>query len=97
MLMLDAGFAAGGMNPSGSNVIDKFLFSSNTTAASHGTLTVGAAAGMGQSSTTHGYISGGYTSPVIASIDKFPYASNSGATDHGDLTVAKRWGAGTQY
>ena len=53
------GYVGGGhIGASRTNAIDKFAFSSNTTAASHGTLTVGAAAGMGQSSTTHGYISG---------------------------------------
>ena len=88
-----AGFAAGGINPSGSNVIDKFLFSSNTTATDHGDLSVVRGIQGGQSSSTHGYTSGGGYTPenggYAFTIDKFSFATAGNATDHGDLTVAR--------
>ena len=88
-----AGFAAGGINPSGSNVIDKFLFSSNTTATDHGDLSVVRGIMGGQSSNTHGYTSGGGNTPenggYAFTIDKFSFATAGNATDHGDLTIAR--------
>ena len=89
-----AGFVAGGFETI--NVIDKFSFASNTTAADHGDLITGRYNPAASSSKTHGYAAGGrVNTPSVThftEIDKFSFASVAAATDHGDLTVA-RYGA----
>ena len=74
------------------NVIEKFAFSSNTTASDHGDLTRNQYGGTGQSSTTHGFYSGG-SEPIIASVDKFSFSSNAGSSTHGNLSQARQDGA----
>ena len=75
----------------GTNIIDRYSFSSSGNAADVGDMTVSAVSRAGCSSETHGYGSG-YTwspsgTPSFATIDKFAFGSSSNATDVGDLTV----------
>jgi hypothetical protein len=97
------GYNTGGIrNPPpviGSNIIDKFPFTSGfTTATDVGNLTVGKLSyHAGHSSIRYGfgYTSGG-ASPQsnpqnLNVIDKFPFASDDNASDVGDLTVARTY------
>ena len=86
-----AGFAVGGYG-SGPllNSIDKFDFSSNTTASDHGDLVQAASSSAAASSRTHGYCAGGGTTPNTDMIQKYPFATASGSTDQGNLTSARR-------
>jgi hypothetical protein len=89
------GYASGGGTTPpagvlGSNVIDKFSFTSDANATDVGDLTVARYNVVGQSSTTHGYSSGG-SSNVI---DKFTFSADANATDVGDLTVGRISSAG---
>jgi len=77
-----SGYSSGGYP--GSNVIDKFPFSSDANAADVGDLTVSRQFPAGQSSSVSGYNSGGY-SPYKDVIDKFSFASDGNATDVGNL------------
>jgi hypothetical protein len=80
------GYVSGG---SGSNVIDKFPFATDTNATDHGDLTVARYYISGQSSQTHGYTSGGHPANQDV-IDKFSFAGSSvSATDVGNLTGAR--------
>ena len=88
-----SGYTSGGANPSNSNIIEKFSFTSDGDATDVGDLTVSRGYGGGQSSTTHGYQSGGHSPPTNV-IDKFSFATDGDATDVGDLTVARTGCAG---
>ena len=81
------GFTMGGSAPS--NVIDKFAFSSNTTAIDHGDLSVARGYASGSRSGTEGFTGGGFVSSNSNVIDKFAFSSNTTAIDHGDLSVAR--------
>jgi len=86
----NSGFASGGYTGSRSNVIDKFSFTSNTTATDHGDLSASRSSPSGSSSSDNGYTAGGDdTSPNSTIIDKFSFTSNTTATDHGDLNQAR--------
>ena len=90
-----SGYTVGGANPSPSNVIEKFSFTSDGNGTDVGDLTSARGYGGGQSSTTHGYTSGGYLQPAVGNIiDKFTFVSDGNAVDHGDLTVARNGCAG---
>ena len=92
-----AGFTCGG-DPSNINIIDKFLFATDSNAVDHGDLTIGGDAMAGQSSSTHGYTTGGGNPGGGASglndIQKFLFATKSNATDVGDLLAAKKAASG---
>ena len=86
---LTHGYVAGGML-TGSNwtaVIEKFLFSSNTTAAGNGDLSEARQLSMGSSSATDGFTAGGNNNSWSqqTSIDKWSFSSNTTSADHGDL------------
>ena len=73
--------------------IDRFSFTSNTTATDHGDLSRATSGCNGCSSSTNGYAVGGNLGPSnIQSniIDTFTFGSNSNATDHGDMSMAGR-------
>lgn len=82
----------------GYRTIQKFSFAAAVTNASYsGDLVANTRVAMGQSSTTHGYISGGFIPGVPAfytSIVKFPFATDTNASSVGDLTQGRRQGAG---
>ena len=90
------GYLAGGHTQpaTGSNVIQKFSFSSDGNATDVGDLTYNSWWGSGSSSTTHGYHAGGYKNPPSSpypistrnDIQKWPFSSDTNATDVGDLT-----------
>jgi hypothetical protein len=85
--------------PTGSFVLDKFLFSSDSvTAVSHGTLTVNKTESSGQSSTTNGYATGGVPpaplSPAYNTIHRFPFVTTGDSIDAADLTTTSVRGAG---
>ena len=80
------GYTSGGLNPSSTNVIDKFPFSSNSNATVVGDLTQAGRGSGGQSSQTPGYVSGNGASNVI---DKFTISTDANATDVGDLTAGR--------
>ena len=90
------GYSSGGYTGSISDVIDRFAFSSNTTATDWGNLTLARYAVSGQSSATDGFTSSGYIGSNSNSntIDKFSFTSSSGASDHGDISSTRRWLAG---
>jgi len=96
-----SGFASGGNNGFGTwrDLIERFPFSSDSNAASVGTLVSAKDWAAGQSSGTAGYVSGGRFptgSPAItARIDKFLFASTAAATNIGNLT-AGRYAVGGQ-
>ncbi|SVB90734.1 uncharacterized protein METZ01_LOCUS243588, partial [marine metagenome] len=68
------------------NVIDKFLFSSNTTATDVGDLLANKYWGAATNSGSHGYIAGFYDR---INIEKFSFASNGNTTNVGNLTVMR--------
>ena len=91
------GYTSGGSIPgpnnttTQTNTIEKFPFTSDTSASSVGVITPGIRANVaGQSSATHGYTTAGFRAPSISynTIDKFPFASDANASDVGDLTIA---------
>ena len=73
--------------PQYNKLVDKFSFSSDATASSHGTLTQNRYGLTGLHSSTHGYAAGGYGdgNPKTNIIDKIDFASSGSGTDHGDL------------
>jgi len=91
---LTHGFFAGGTGTI--NVIDKFAFASNTTAADHGDLYLAKINGCGSSSTTYGYSAGSSTPSSGNGIDKFAFATNTTGTDVGNLTQGNKYMAGNQ-
>ena len=71
-------------------IVDKFSFASNTTASSHGTLTLERYGITGLHSSTHAFAAGGYNNvPSHGTktniLDKVAFASNTSGIDHGDL------------
>ena len=71
--------------------IDKFSFSSNTTATDIGSLMVARNGSTGNPSTTHGYtMGGGNSGPVVTKCDKFNYSGAFSISDVAGLTTAKR-------
>lgn len=92
------GYTSGGER-SASNVIDKFPFSSDTSATDVGDLTVARSSVNGQSSVSHGYVGGGdggaptYT-PLYNIKDMFSFASDYNAIDVGDMSQTNSGAAG---
>ena len=87
-----SGYTSGGRpTPAfiGTNVIDKFPFSTDANAASVGVLSQARRPIAGQSSFVSGYSTGGYVPPVQTTIDKFPFATDANATFVGNLTQTK--------
>jgi len=88
------GFTSGGIG--GANVIDKYLFSGNSTASDHGDLSINRwYTNAGASSSTQGFTSCGYNGSFLSSIDKFDFSSNTTASSHGNNDVTKYDCAGT--
>jgi hypothetical protein len=96
---LTNGYVSGGAqtdnSANGTNVIDKFPFSTDTNASDVGDLSVTRGGNSGQTSRTHGYNSGGLSNlslppfVVYNTIDKFSFSSDGNASDVGDLTQAR--------
>lgn len=77
------------------NTIDKFPFSSDTSASDVGEITVARYYAATQSSIESGYMAGGRISPANTdAIDKFPFSSDTPATDVGEITSARYGAAG---
>lgn len=105
----DHGYTSSGASttpfpPVRSNIIDKFSFASDGSAADVGDVTFVTERGAGSSSTTHGYHVGGLgpypISPfnsVYSSIQKFSFASNGNALSVGELIAGRYGHAGQQY
>jgi len=95
-----SGYSSGGNNgvtsPAFENKIDKFPFSSDSSATDVGDLTQNRQGVAGQSSQVSGYTSGGATPPSnnLDTIDKFPFSSDANATDIGELSATKNGAAG---
>ena len=91
----NSGGSAGASPPfTGSNIIDKFPFATDTNATDVGDLQQARSDLTGQSSTTHGYASGGVIPPAnpiiqVNTIEKFPFASDTNATDIADMFQAR--------
>ena len=85
-----SGYTIGGGTPTYVNTIDKFPFSSFTTASDVGDLTDTIRFGHGASSATDGYLAGGsdpsFVNPGpggrVDTIQKFPFASDTNATNN---------------
>jgi len=94
----DYGYAAAGQHGSAGSwlsqsQIDKYAFSSNTTATDVGDLSVSRWAPTGCSSSTHGFASGGNLSSTV--IDKFSFSSEGTAASHGNLINTKYFASGS--
>ena len=94
-----SGYTSGGnrspADPKFDTRVDKFPFSSDTSATEVGNLTAGRRELSGQSSTTHGYSSGGSAPDGFKDFtDKFPFSSDTDATHVGDLTLGRSQVAG---
>jgi len=85
-----AGFVSGGaVTPTTKFcIIERFPFTSDSTAINVGNLSQAREDHASQSSATHGYSSGGFC-PVRATIDRFPFSSCGVATSVGSLTIAR--------
>ena len=95
------GYSSGGQSTTSPGtiyqaIIDKFPFSADGNATDVGDLIRSTVAPLGQSSTTHGYISGGFDPGLgqFNEIQKFPFISDANTTDVGDLTEAGSAGQG---
>ena len=101
---VSGGWASGSGATVGTNIIEKFPFSSDANSADVGDLTINSGnSRAGASSTASGYTSGGTGGPPsgpsqqrIRVIDKFPFSSDTNASDVGDLTKDRREQAGQQ-
>jgi len=88
------GYVLGGFPGSGTNAdntIDRFPFSSDTSATDVANLATPNYEGAGCSSTTYGYLVGGYTTTPASpnttdNMQKFPFASSITSTNIGTLT-----------
>lgn len=93
------GYAAGGGQPSYSNMIQKYSFASdgNATDIGYDLFKARHYATSGAYSQTHGYVTGA-SDPASAAatndIEKYAFTNNANGTDVGDLTVAKVYRAG---
>ncbi|SVC44571.1 uncharacterized protein METZ01_LOCUS297425, partial [marine metagenome] len=87
-------YRSGGTPPLSRNIIDKFLFSSNTTSSDVGDLNPSTYFNVGTSSGTHGYVSGYAADGVMEKIQKYSFASESTITSPGNLSVDRGNGAG---
>src|SRR6056300_1802939 len=87
-----SGYVSGG-GPAGKCEIEKFPFTSDTSATDVGQLTQLRFRLTGQSSLVSGYSSGG-GEPELDTIDKFPFAADGASSDVGELSVARQFVAG---
>tara|TARA_B100001939_G_scaffold331394_1_gene329345 strand:+ start:120 stop:1199 length:1080 start_codon:yes stop_codon:yes gene_type:complete len=98
------GWVSGSGSGTGTNIIEKFPFSSDANSADVGDLTIPCGnSKAGASSTASGYTSGGQGGPPFGPsvqratvIDKFPFSTDANATDVGDLSKNRRDQAGQQ-
>jgi hypothetical protein len=97
------GYTSGGgqnfpASVAGFRTIQKFPFAVPITPSSYvGDLSANTRVAIGQSSTTHGYVSGGFvpgTPLFYDSINKFPFATDTNSSAVATLTQARRQGAG---
>jgi hypothetical protein len=79
---------AGSSSGNSTSVIQKFDFSSNVTASSHGNIRYTTDSLSGNQSSINGYTSGGYN--TSSSINRFLFSSNTEAIDHGILSSGRR-------
>jgi hypothetical protein len=91
--MAGQGFAP---TPNYNKIVDKFSFASNTTASSHGTLTLERYGITGLHSSTHAFAAGVYNNvPSHGTktniLDKVAFASNTSGIDHGDLMAVSTY------
>lgn len=89
------GYSCGGNT--GSNVIQKYSFSSDGNATDVGDLAVARSRGTGNQNPTHGYSSTGYSSGSSNnSIEKFTFATDANSTDVGDAVNNATFSVGVQ-
>lgn len=88
------GYTSGGEAPgvavpfNGSNVIQKFPFSSDTNASDVGDLTAERKEGTGYSSSSNGYSLGGiFAFSPLLNMEKFSFSTDENATSLGDLLI----------
>lgn len=89
-----SGYALGGSIPSNTDSMEKFPFSSDTSATDVGELAAPRFYGGGAQSQTDGYYVGGYDG-LSDSIQKFPFSSDSNAVDVAE--TANPFGAGSYH
>ena len=97
------GYATGGVDtfPGSStqhNEIEKWPFSSDTSATDIGNLVRAVRTSQGVSSTFYGYTTGGNPGTVLSAdfIEKYPFSSDTDSVDIGNLTVPVQEGTGHQ-
>jgi hypothetical protein len=85
------GYTSGGSDPlaPNSNTVDRFPFSTTTTATDVGDLTTGRRRPAGNSSSTAGYTSGGGNPSSIDTLGKFSFASDTTHSNIGTLSAAR--------
>ena len=76
-----SGYALGGATPSDSDIMEKFPFSSDSSATDIGELAAGRFYGGGAQSQTDGYFVGGQNGGMYDAIQKFPFSSDTSAVD----------------
>jgi len=83
-----SGYSSGGNpGPGPVDTIDKFPFTSDTSASDVGELTQAREFSTGHSSSVSGYTAGGSTPTVVNTIDKFSFSSDANATDVGEINA----------
>ena len=75
------GYALGGATPSNTDTMEKFPFSSDTSATDIGELAAARFYGGGAQSQTDGYYVGGQNGGIYDAIQKFPFSSDTNAVD----------------
>jgi len=94
------GYVAGGVSASltDTDAIESYLFSSNVTSTSHGTLSSQRNGGSTSSSSTDGFIAGGEdlsgTPTLTAEISKTTFATGGATSDHGDVITSRLYTSG---
>ena len=90
------GYANGGNSPivpygNGSNIIDKYAFSTDGNATDVGDLIYPVYRIYGSTGPDHGYLAGGYQHPAnyYNTIQRYPFASDGNATDIGDTSAPR--------
>ena len=102
MTTQDYAYNAGGGNPSLTDSVEKYVYSSNTSLGNVGNLSVlkWGTGSTGISGVTNGYIAGSQPptpAPELLKVEKFPFASETAAASFGDLSASVYTNITNQY
>lgn len=85
------GYISGGMidtTGTNTNVIQKFIYSSETTGTASGTLSIAKRGVSGGNSSDNMFVFGGYTSSTVSTIEKMPFSTESSSAISATLSTA---------